>query len=479
MNTHELGEPGGCTHCALNAKARRVPAAQRAVAAHGAGAVRRQRPHVVPGARWSTTPWDVGLGAGVGWIGAGSRSLGNGGSQFPPIDVAVRAGGARGLHKHPSGTARPVPRRAAGRCETMARLTGTRPTAARRWGCAATAFLLLLLTVQAGKGGGGGGRRGGVPGSPDPLCPGGDLGLSAALQQPLCHGGGWMWLLDVLYPTGRSGCPAQGSALWALRGEGLQSPPDPRSAGFKPALGWVICGIASRPEADWRDGAKFIKMSRGGSGGCAKHVGGRGAGGRLPVPTGTELPATLSLCTGGVGSWYQEEAGITLGAGTVWCHPSSCSAAATGTSACRESQNLPRVPSPHVGPPGGAGVWGSSQGTALPTWGQERAGSPGSVPACPAQGHFPARPSLVHGGLSPSAAERQLVGSQRHSCPHVPLSSPHTLGSSQPFGTVRSTGKMRTKQSFPSALLATHPALLCLVLGHSSGTVPPPHSPES
>lgn len=127
------------------------------------------------------------------------------------------------------------------------------------------------------------------------------------------------------------------------------------------------------------------------------------------------------------------------------------------------------------------GRWGlgSSQGTALPTWGQERAGSPGSVPACPAQGHFPARPSLVHGGLSPSAAERQLVGSQRHSCPHVPLSSPHTLGSSQPFGTVRSTGKMRTKQSFPSALLATHPALLCLVLGHSSGTVPPPHSPES
>lgn len=171
MNTHELGEPGGCTHCALNAKARRVPAAQRAVAAHGAGAVRRQRPHVVPGARWSTTPWDVGLGAGAGWIGAGSRSLGNGGSQFPPIDVAVRAGGARGLHKHPSGTARPVPRRAAGRCETMARLTGTRPTAARRWGCAATAFLLLLLTVQAGKGGGGGGEAWRGPWVPRPSVP--------------------------------------------------------------------------------------------------------------------------------------------------------------------------------------------------------------------------------------------------------------------------------------------------------------------
>uniref|UniRef100_A0A8C3CAI3 BTB domain containing 17 n=1 Tax=Cairina moschata TaxID=8855 RepID=A0A8C3CAI3_CAIMO len=89
-------------------------------------------------------------GTGVGWIGAGSRSRGNGGSQFPPIDVAARAGRAgraRGLHKP-----RRAPRaRAAGRCscEAMGRLTGTRPAAARRWGSTATAFLLLLLTVQA------------------------------------------------------------------------------------------------------------------------------------------------------------------------------------------------------------------------------------------------------------------------------------------------------------------------------------------
>lgn len=47
-------------------------------------------------------------------------------------------------------------------CDAMARLTGTRPVATRRWGCAA-AFLLLFFTVQAGKGGRGGGRRGGVP----------------------------------------------------------------------------------------------------------------------------------------------------------------------------------------------------------------------------------------------------------------------------------------------------------------------------
>lgn len=83
-----------------------------------------------------------------------------------------------------------------------------------------------------------------------------------------------MWLLDVLCPMGRSDSPVQGSALQALRGVGLQSPPDPCSVGLKTALGWVICGIACWPEADWRDGAKFIKMRRGGSGRCAKHVGG-------------------------------------------------------------------------------------------------------------------------------------------------------------------------------------------------------------
>lgn len=49
-------------------------------------------------------------------------------------------------------------------CDAMARLTGTRPVATRRWGCAA-AFLLLLFTVQAGKGGCGWGRREGSGGS--------------------------------------------------------------------------------------------------------------------------------------------------------------------------------------------------------------------------------------------------------------------------------------------------------------------------
>lgn len=42
-------------------------------------------------------------------------------------------------------------------CDAMARLTGTRPAATRRWGSAA-AFLLLLFTVQAGKGGRGAGE---------------------------------------------------------------------------------------------------------------------------------------------------------------------------------------------------------------------------------------------------------------------------------------------------------------------------------
>uniref|UniRef100_A0A8B9M1L9 BTB domain containing 17 n=2 Tax=Accipitrinae TaxID=8955 RepID=A0A8B9M1L9_9AVES len=47
----------------------------------------------------------------------------------------------------PHARAAPKPGRCA--CEAMARLTGSRPVAARRWGCAAAAFLLLLLTVQA------------------------------------------------------------------------------------------------------------------------------------------------------------------------------------------------------------------------------------------------------------------------------------------------------------------------------------------
>lgn len=47
-------------------------------------------------------------------------------------------------------------------CDAMARLTGTRPAATRRWGSAA-AFLLLLFTVQAGKGGRGGGKAQRVP----------------------------------------------------------------------------------------------------------------------------------------------------------------------------------------------------------------------------------------------------------------------------------------------------------------------------
>lgn len=283
-----------------------------------------------------------------------------------------------------------------------------------------------------------------------------------------------MWLLGVLCPSGRSGCPAQGSALWALWGEGPRLPPDPCSAGLKAALGWVICGIASRPEADWRDGAKFIKMSWGGSGRCAKHVGGRGAGGRLPVPTGTELLATLSLCMGGVDSWHKEEAGITLGAGTVCCHPSSthyCSGA-TGTSACRESQNLPcqptwegwglgqvlRARSAHMGTGGG--------------W------QPGLCASVPGTGPFPST-SQLGTWWSQSCCRKATCWLPKRQLSLCPLVLPHTLGSNQPFGTVGSKGRMHTKQSFPSTLLVTNPAPLCLVLGHSSGTVTPPHSSES
>lgn len=206
---------------------------------------------------------DVGLGSGVrvGWTGAGSSSLGNGRSQFPPIDVAARAGRAGrapGLHKRQAGTA-PSPGRCA--CEAMARLTGTRPVAARRWGCAATAFLLLLLTVQAGKGGRGGGRRGGDPVPWVPLpSPGAEVGLGCGTGVQRCpweaeHGSpaavvapgeGWMRLLDVLCltvprevpgvraalcsppPKGRLG--AAGSAVRHRRARGSRSPsPSPLS----------------------------------------------------------------------------------------------------------------------------------------------------------------------------------------------------------------------------------------------------------
>lgn len=118
----------------------------------------------------------------MGWTGAGSSSLGNGRSQFPPIDVAARARGLGGLvayinaRRAPHSRAAPKPGRCA--CEAMARLTGSRPVAARRWGCAAAAFLLLLLTVQAGKGSCAGGRRGGTPVPWVPLAsPGAGVGL--------------------------------------------------------------------------------------------------------------------------------------------------------------------------------------------------------------------------------------------------------------------------------------------------------------
>lgn len=52
----------------------------------------------------------------------------------------------------------------------------------------------------------------------------------------------------------------------------------------------------------------------------------------------------------------------------------------------------------------------------------------------PAPGHFPAHPSLGHGGPSPSAAGRQFFGSQGHKCPHV-LCSPTLPWHQRPFGT--------------------------------------------
>lgn len=179
----------------------------------------------------------------MGWIGAGSRSPGNGGSQFPPIDVAARAGRAgraRGLHKP-----RRAPRaRAAGRCscEAMGRLTGARPAATHRWGSTATAFLLLLLTVQAGKGGRSRGRRGGVPGS-QPRCPRRVLGWGWAWGGGLVVvTEGWAQLSGSRGGTGRAGCGSSMCPWWpggawgrglgsplpggqAPRGKGLRSPP--------------------------------------------------------------------------------------------------------------------------------------------------------------------------------------------------------------------------------------------------------------
>lgn len=116
----------------------------------------------------------------------------------------------------------------------------------------------------------------------------------------------------------------------------------------------------------------------------------------------------------------------------------------------------PLVPQPagspktyHVSPLGRAGVWGKFSGHALPTWGQEGAGSPGCVPVCQAQGHFPARPSLVHGGLSP-AAERQLVGSQRDSCPYVPLSSHIPLAATNPLALWGAKGGCTQSKASPA-----------------------------
>lgn len=108
----------------------------------------------------------LGCGVRVGWTGAGSSSLGNSWSQFPPIDVVARVRGLGGLlayissRRAPCARAVPTPGRCA--CEAMARLTGARPVATHRWDCATAAFLLLLLTVQAGKSGCGRGRHGGV-----------------------------------------------------------------------------------------------------------------------------------------------------------------------------------------------------------------------------------------------------------------------------------------------------------------------------
>lgn len=182
------GERGGhaelCPECKDPAAASRRFGAQRAAAMHGApawhrvaawhGGARQQREQAANGdapmpcqgspGHPVTPPRGAGLGCGVrvGWAGAGSGSLGNGRSQFPPIDVVARARGLGGFvayisaRRSPCARAAPRPSRCA--CEAMARLTGARPVAAHRWGCAAAAVFLLLLTVQAGKGGHGGGK---------------------------------------------------------------------------------------------------------------------------------------------------------------------------------------------------------------------------------------------------------------------------------------------------------------------------------
>lgn len=90
--------------------------------------------------------------------------------------------------------------------------------------------------------------------------------------------------------------------------------------------------------------------------------------------------------------------------------------------------------------PSAVGTW---------TWGDGHPGAcrPGCEPALPGTGPFL---SLGQGGLTPPAAEKQLFGSQRHKCPHVPLSSLHSLGTSQPFGAGGSGGRRAQTWAAPA-----------------------------
>lgn len=311
----------------------------------------------------------------------------------------------------PGGHRAPAPRRAAGRCtcEAMVRLTGARPAAARRWGYAATAFLLLLLTVQAGKGGHGGGKAWRGPGVPAPLSspcagvgldmvqvPGDGCGrLGTALRQPWCHGEGWMWLLDV--PRGAWGqglgspLPRAGSVLWA-EVRGCDRLPDPRSAGLKPALGWEICGIAGRQEADLRDGAEFPKgkMLRGGRWETCQACGRERSGRKAPRARRSSKPAAVHSLPAPLpaagGSQHQRGGSDRARSGhsTASARPAApphSSAGTVGTPSLPGPRGAPQShqPScaPRASPPGMLGVWGSAQGRLCSRRGQDGGRQPG------------------------------------------------------------------------------------------------------
>lgn len=74
-----------------------------------------------------------------------------------------------------------------------------------------------------------------------------------------------------------------------------------------------------------------------------------------------------------------------------------------------------------------AGFGGDAQGLLCCSRAGIRAAARAVSQRCPAQGHFPARPSPGHGGLTPFAAEKQFFGSSGHKCPRVPLVLPTPL----------------------------------------------------